>query len=229
MTRDSCVAPPPPWPPQGFYQQVLPVPLRGNSPHPSGTLPVSFHGQVSESSPQVLPLFPGPPAQALPYPVFPSWCHLHSLQPATLSVSAHVLINQVRLGARPLCHGSLSICLAWNLGPHCSDVGKKGKEGRRREGERREGEGREGTKGWREGGRKTQAHISKTPALAPCTVIPYRSNSFSQLLGTGCPCHSGAGRRVLGCRGEESLVSEQIPPPPQRWCRAGPRQQEPYY
>ena len=123
------MAPPPPWPPQGFYQQVLPVPLRGHSPHPSGTLPVSFHGQVSESSPQVLPLFPGPPAPALPHSVFPSWCHLHSLQPATLSVSAHVLINQVRLGAHPLCHGSLSICLAWNLGPHCSDVGKeKGKE-----------------------------------------------------------------------------------------------------
>ena len=154
MTRDSCVAPPPPWPPQGSYQQVLPVPLRGHSPHPSGTLPVSFHGQVSESSPQVLPLFPGPPAPALPHSVFPSWCHLHSLQPATLSVSAHVLINQVRLGAHPLCHGSLSICLAWNLGPHCSDVGKeKGKEGRRRE-EGKEGGRKEGGKEGMERGRE---------------------------------------------------------------------------
>ena len=73
-----------------------------------------------------------------------------------------------------------------------------------------------GMEGGREGERKTQAHISKTPARAPCTVIPHRSpNSFSQLLGTACPCCSvwegGCGG---ACRGRGVFGPRTDPPQP---------------
>ena len=89
-----------------------------------------------------------------------------------------------------------------------------GRRDRREGGE--EGGGKEGMEGGREGERKTQAHISKTPARAPCTVIPHRSpNSFLQLLGTACPCCSvwegGCGG---ACRGRGVFGPRTDPPQP---------------